>query len=77
MEGDTNPNIGRIGGAIQIGIYEDDSIQKTWSEPLHRKQGIKHLLNNHAEPQQMLLPPKNKLAIEKYETDETRSLNTK
>ncbi|GBM65029.1 hypothetical protein AVEN_68950-1 [Araneus ventricosus] len=41
MEGDSNPTIGGIGGAIQIGIYEDESIQQRRSEPTAQRRGSK------------------------------------
>lgn len=41
MEGDSNPTIGKIGRAIQIGICEDDSVQQTRSEPTAQRKGSK------------------------------------
>lgn len=81
MEGDSNPTIGRIGGAIQVGIHEDESIQQRGSEPADERRSSKvsreEACGGVSEPPQNLLPPKKKLATDKYETDETRALTTK
>ncbi|GBM72434.1 hypothetical protein AVEN_198000-1 [Araneus ventricosus] len=64
MEGDSNPTIGRIGGPIQIGIYEDESIQQRRSEPTAQRRGSKTSPEQSCsgvtdvELPQNLLPPK-------------------
>ena len=78
MEGDSNPTIGKIRGAMQIGIHEGDSSHKRKNEPIlqrgeseaTREQPCSSLADVQT------LPPK-KIATEKYETDETRKMTTK
>ncbi|GBL81752.1 hypothetical protein AVEN_257869-1, partial [Araneus ventricosus] len=68
MESDSNPTIGRIDGAIQIGIYEDVSIQQRRSEPTAQRRGSKASPEQSCsgvtdvEPPQNLLPPKKEIS---------------
>lgn len=79
MEGDTNPTIGKIRGGMQIGIQEGDSSQKRRNEPIlpRSESEATHEQSCSSLTDVQPLPPKKKLATEKYETDETRKMTTK
>lgn len=79
MEGDSNPTIGRIGGALQIGI-EDGSTQHTVSEASTTREETESAIkpqSSSVKTVESLLPTRKKTATEKYETNETKGLTTK
>ena len=69
MEGDTNPTIGKIRGGMQIGIQEGDSSQKRRNEPILQRSESEatHEQSCSSLTDVKPLPPKKKLATEKYE----------
>jgi len=86
LEGDSNPTIVRIEGAMQIGFDQHGSTQHTESGT-STSQGVRHASSEKESRYSeesvtsvtavQSLPPKKNLATEKYETDETRGLTTK
>ena len=79
MEGDSNPTIGKIRGAMQIGIHEGDSSHKRKNEPILQRGESEATQEQRCSSlaDVQTLPPKKKIATEKYETDETRKMTTK
>ncbi|KAI4462016.1 hypothetical protein MML48_5g00018908 [Holotrichia oblita] len=77
MEGDSNPTIGKIGGAIQMGIYEG-STQHTVSEASAMREETESVIKSSSvKTVESLLPTRKITATEKYETMETKGLTTK
>ncbi|KAK9679718.1 hypothetical protein QE152_g39775 [Popillia japonica] len=77
MEGDSNPTIGRIGGAMQMGI-DEGSTQHTVSEAsAMREETESAIKSSSVKTFESLLPTRKRTAIEKYETIETKGLTTK
>ena len=79
MEGDSNPTIGRIGGAMQIGI-DDGSTQHRVSEASITREETDSAIkpqSTSAKTVESLLPTRRKTATEKYETNETKGLTNK
>ncbi|KAK9680732.1 hypothetical protein QE152_g38859 [Popillia japonica] len=77
MEGDSNPTIGRIGGAMQMGI-DEGSTQHTVSEAsAMREETESAIKSSSVKTFESLLPTRKRTTTEKYETIETKGLTTK
>ncbi|CAH1110533.1 unnamed protein product [Psylliodes chrysocephalus] len=79
MEGDSNPTIGKIGGALQVGI-KDGSTQHRVSEASTTRKETETAIKPQSSSTKTVespLPTRKKTPIEKYETNETKGLTTK
>lgn len=75
LQGDSNPTITRIEGAMQFGVGEThESVE---SLPSKRKLSTEKPETHEAVSAQPILPPKRKLPTDKFETDETKVLTNK